>query len=271
MDINAIPYKNMIDTDAAIGSILSNFETSWIMHTVNDALQLQFKFRPYSEPSPNFVDIVNRQLDNVLLHAPKYADKINEVKIETNREIIDAICNYYNLEFVAKYEELHPLELFGVAHTLYDIFISRFTDYMIDFFISYILRNEDAILASLPELTESNGKMRKPKEWKIKARNFTDPKHYAIHMNLNVILYNITSHDISFDTLLDYFIPGTYGNNRIAQLVVDRGDFFKNYYASLIMNSIYGSDILTVIKLKLQVYTQEMFSAKVKEEDPKKK
>ena len=51
-------FANSIDTDMGIGSILSNFETPWIMHTVQDSLNM--KFRPFSEPMPNFVDILNR-------------------------------------------------------------------------------------------------------------------------------------------------------------------------------------------------------------------
>ena len=40
-------YTGSIDTDMAIGSILSNFDTSWVMNTIHDSLNM--KFRPFGE------------------------------------------------------------------------------------------------------------------------------------------------------------------------------------------------------------------------------
>ena len=57
-------FANSIDTDMGIGSILSNFETPWIMHTVQDSLNM--KFRPYKKTIPNYVNILNRQFDMIL-------------------------------------------------------------------------------------------------------------------------------------------------------------------------------------------------------------
>jgi hypothetical protein len=51
-------YVSSIDTDIGIGSILSNFETAWVMNTVRESLDI--RFRPYEGPMPNFVDILNR-------------------------------------------------------------------------------------------------------------------------------------------------------------------------------------------------------------------
>ena len=129
-------YTGSIDTDMAIGSILSNFDTSWVMNTIHDSLNM--KFRPFGEPMPNFVDILNRQFDSVIDAGPDYKEKINETKVDTYKEIITAICDYYGLVFTEPFEEINPVELYGIAHTMYDIFISRFTDYMIHFFVTYI-------------------------------------------------------------------------------------------------------------------------------------
>ena len=50
-------YTGSIDTDMAIGTILSNFDSAWIMHSIQDSLNM--KFRPFNDPMPNFVDILN--------------------------------------------------------------------------------------------------------------------------------------------------------------------------------------------------------------------
>ena len=114
-------FANSIDTDMGIGSILSNFETPWIMHTVQDSLNM--KFRPFSEPMPNFVDILNRQFDMILTAGPDYREKIEFTRQETFKEIIEAICSYYGLSFTESYDNITPIELYGIAHNLYDIFM----------------------------------------------------------------------------------------------------------------------------------------------------
>ena len=76
-------YTGSIDTDMAIGSILSNFDTSWVMNTIHDSLNM--KFRPFGEPMPNFVDILNRQFDSVIDAGPDYKEKINETKIDIKK------------------------------------------------------------------------------------------------------------------------------------------------------------------------------------------
>lgn len=249
-------YKNNIDTDMAIGSILSNFETPWIMHTVNDSLNM--KFRPFTEPMPNFVDIVNRQLDAVLYNAPDYRDKVLETKIETNKEIIDAICSYYKLSFSVPFEEIAPLELCGISHTMYDIFVSRFTDYMVDFFITYIINNIDSIYAYIVD------ESKKPKDKEIQGRNFIDPRFYVIHANLNTIVMNMITYDITLEQLLSFFLPQNIAP-RMIELLQDNGDIYKNHYAIYLQDPRYVADLLTVIKLKMQAKTQEAYKLQTEE------
>ena len=251
-------YKNNISTDAAIGSILSNFETSWIMNSVDGSLNL--RFRPFAEPMPNFVDIVNRQLDAVLANSPDYKDQVEETKFETNKEIIQAICRYYNISFTVPFEEIHPVELYGISHTMYDIFVSRFTDYMVDFFIMYIINNTDSIYAYLT----SNGE-KKPKEKELQGRNFIDPKFYVIHNNLNTIVMNMVYYDITIADLLSYFLPQNI-SVRMIELLQDNGDIYKYHYAIFLQDQRYVADLLTVIKLKMQAKTQEIYQLNVGEE-----
>ena len=193
-------YTGSIDTDMAIGSILSNFDTSWVMNTIHDSLNM--KFRPFGEPMPNFVDILNRQFDSVIDAGPDYKEKINETKIDTYKEIITAICDYYGLVFTEPFEEINPVELYGIAHTMYDIFISRFTDYMIHFFVTYITQNIDSIYSYLM----NDDTVKKPRDKDIPVKSYVNPKFHIIHANLNKIVMNMISYDIPLNTLLSYFV-----------------------------------------------------------------
>ena len=211
-------YTGSIDTDMAIGSILSNF-------------------------------------DSVIDAGPDYKEKINETKIDTYKEIITAICDYYGLVFTEPFEEINPVELYGIAHTMYDIFISRFTDYMIHFFVTYNTQTIDSIYNYL----RNDDTVKKPRDKDIPVKSYVNPKFHIIHANLNKIVMNMISYDIPLNTLLSYFVDQNT-LYRLSMLLTDTGDIFKNHYAVYLQDQRYMADLLTSIKLKLQSNTQEAFS-----------
>ena len=253
-------YIGSIDTDQAIGSILSNFETQWVIHSIQDSLNM--KFRPFAEPMPNFVNILQRQFDAISINCPDYRDKIEETRIDTYKEIIDTICGYYNLSFTKPYEEIHPEELFGIASTMYDVFISRFTIFMIDFYIRYIINNADNIINFLGK----SGETHKIKEKDLAGKNYIDPKYVIIHQNLNMIVLNMTTHDITLDDLLGYFLEPNQAL-RMAEVLEDNGNIYKNHYAVYLQDQRYMADVLTVIKLELQSHTQQLYQIQVPKEE----
>ena len=248
-------YVSSIDTDIGIGSILSNFETAWVMNTVRESLDI--RFRPYEGPMPNFVDILNRQFEVLLMDSPDYRDQVLQTRDQTFQEIIEVICGYYNLEFSGNYEEIQPVELYGIARTLYDIFISRFTIYMIDFYVNYVMSNIDPIYAYL----NADENVRKPREKDIPVKSYIDPKFLLIHANLNQVILNTAAYDISLENLLSFFVDKNTAD-RLCSYLDDKGDIYKNYYAIYLKDERYMAELLTSIKLKLQSKTQESFGIK---------
>lgn len=243
--------NNLIDTDAGIGTILSYFDTNYINHIILDSLNM--KFRPFDGPMPNMIDVLERQFLGITSNAPDYRDKISDVRIETYKEIINMICNYYGLLFAEDFDSLTSEEIHGIAHCLYDIFISRFTDYMINFFVSYIINNAIDISNYL-KLDET---AIKPKESGMYApKNFVDEKFILIHANVNKVIYNMAGYDINLQQLLNYFVDQNTAM-RLGSLLVDNGDIYKTHYASYILDQRYQAGVLTNIKLKLQAQTQE--------------
>lgn len=244
-------YLNTIDTDMGIGTILSNFNTNYINHVIDDSLNM--KFRPFDGPMPNFVDILERQFNAILINTPDYQEKVNEVRVETYKEIILKICTFYNISFVYDFDSLSMQELYGIAHTMYDIFISRFTEFMFNFFVSYIVNNSNSIFQYL----KNDENAIKPKETGAYApKHFIDSKYILIHANVNKVIYNMAGYDISLHTLLNYFLDANSAA-RLGSMLVDNGDIYKYHYASYILDQRYTANIMTNIKLKLQSRTQE--------------
>ena len=144
-----------LDTDLAIGTILTNFESSWVINTVQDSLNM--RFRPFDvEGMPNYPDILQRQFNTIVAAGPDYIEKTNEVRLSTYREIITTICEYYNLTFEIPFENFTADELYGITRTMYDIFVSRFTQYMVDFFINYIIRNKSEYYRLLQDVRDND-------------------------------------------------------------------------------------------------------------------
>lgn len=245
-------YVGSLDTDMAIGSILSNFESAWVIHSVQDSLNM--RFRPFADPMPNFVDILNRQFETIKMSGPDYIDQIEFTRDTSYKEIISTICEYYNLNLVQSLDEITSQELYGIARTMYEIFVSRFTDYMVDFYISYIMRNLDSIYAYLA----ADETIKKPREKDMPVKSYIDPKFYLVHCNLNKVILNMASYDIPLETMMEYFVNPEVAL-RMNQILSDRGDIYKNYYAAYLSDQRYMAELLTSIKLKLQARTQEAY------------
>ena len=244
-------FFGSIDTDAAIGNILSNFDSAYIIHSIENSLSM--KFRPFEDPMPNFVDILERQFNLILEGSPDYRDQITLTRSQTYKEVIEIICRYYNLQFNAAYETLDPMEQYGIARSMYDIFVARFTNYMIDFFIYYIINNSDSIYQYL--IHDDN--IKKYKDRDPNTRIYIDPKFALIHQNLNTVILNMTSYDVSLEQLLFSFVDAKAAT-RLNELLTDGGDIYKNHYAIYITDQRYMASVLTVIKLKLQSRTKQI-------------
>lgn len=244
--------NNTIDTDAGIGTILSHFSSEYVNHVVQDSLSM--RFRPFIQyPMPNMVDVLERQFFVIGEHTKDYKENVSDVRVETFEEIIQIICKYYNLEFTGDFDSMSPEDVHGVARAMYDIFISQFTDYMISFFVSFIINNADDIVSYL----KNDPSAVKPKENGLyTSANYIDSKFILIHANINQVIYNMAAYDIPLQTLLNYFDPLLATS--LGSLLADRGDIYKNYYASYILDSRYSASVLTEIKLRLQAETKRI-------------
>jgi hypothetical protein len=237
-----------IDTDAGIGTILSNLDSDYIIHIINDSLSK--KFRPFDEPMPNMVDVLEREFIGILNNAPDYTEKIKDVRRETYIEIITTIIEYYGLTLNIDLLSTDEENIHTIAKLLYDVFVSRFTDNMINFFTSYIIDNADTIYNYLKSMDNIN----RPRDNGAYARNnFLDEKFVLIHANANMVIYNIAGYDINLSTLLNYFF-----NPQIAEylnsILEDTNDIYKYHYGFYIKSNN-GPEVITRIKLELQSRT----------------
>lgn len=238
-----------LNSERAVTEILSNFDTNFIMDVMEDSLR--FKFRPYNTGGINFANVIERDLNIAVMTNPSYKDKIDNVKMETHREIIDMICRHYNLSFVGEQTDLYTSDrLYSVSSMMYSIFVSDFTANMIKMFVSYILRNVD-YLYNIIDVSEES---KKNKDFNAYSKKmYVNSKLVAIHSCMDQVLDHIASLDMSLPVLLQYLTDPDTGNF-LASILVDNNDIYKYHYASYIINPVTKPDMFTAIKLTLQQY-----------------
>lgn len=245
-------YFGSVDTDAGLATILSRFDSQYIVDVVSDSLKM--RFRPFNLPMPNMVQIIERNFQIVYEMSPDYKEKIDQCKIDTYREFINIICNFYNLTYSEEIASMDMASLHSFSYMLYDVFVSRFTEHMIEFFSNYIVKNVDEIIAML----DSNPNTIRIKDNTMyQSKQFTDSKWILIHQNVNNILYNMTAYDITLEDMVKYFIPDPNLADWFLNLVVDNGNIYKNHYCIYIANESTAASVFTEVKFALQRKTQE--------------
>ena len=125
---------------------------------------------------------------------------------------------------------------------------------MVDFYIRYIMINIDSIYAYLV----ADESIKKPREKDMTVKSYIDPKFQLIHANLNKVILNTAAYDIPLQSLLSFFVDQPT-SIRLGMILSDKGDIYKNYYASYLQDQRYMAELLTCIKLKLQSKTQEAY------------
>lgn len=211
-------YSVVSNSEAA--SIINRFTPEMIEDIINNAIAN--KFRNYTNQLVNIVAAIDQNNKVAMISLPDFANEIKQNGDELYLSIISKICSAHNLTFIGDTNS----DLYSVAYTMYDFFISQFNLYMYNFFTTYINREKNALYENL-EL--SNRKKETPQYSKKIYKN-DSPKLAIIHANLEYVIDNIFSYDIDFNTFVDYAcIPDRVKGNFLMSNLVDNGNFFKNF------------------------------------------
>ncbi len=236
----------IINSEKAVGTIISKFSIDFIMGIIEDNLRV--KFRPFNVGAPNFVIVIEQQLQQTILMNPSYKDQIDETRERTYKDIIRLICKAYNLEIAPEVEEYMADQAYNLAVILFDVFITNFTPRMINFFVRYILNNKTDIYNSIPD---KDGLKRDRELTSYGRKLYTDHELIVIHSDLNSVLNGIAAHDIPLPVLLNYLVDKPTADY-LSSILIDTGDIYKYHYASYILDNNTRADLFTAIKFDMQ-------------------
>ena len=238
------PAITNIDIDSKLAGILAQFDDDYIMDVVKDSLNN--KFRVYDLPRPNIVSAFEANFKQLTEGFSSNVDKIAETRKDVYLNIIYIICDYYDFTFELK----DDTDIYSVAYWLYEVFVSNFTNGLMNFYVGYFIREKDALNSALGLLQL---KKENDPSFSYSKKLFKDPKLAAIHCNLEYVINEIQEIDIN----LEYILTCIFATNPtvptyLSSYITDTGNFFKNHYENYILNSKESADVLIYIKLSLQ-------------------
>lgn len=242
------PRYQDFGTENELAEILSHYNSNFVYDIVNDQINRikSGTFTMISTP-PNVVAAWEQNFKAIMdQYGADGAIKIQEVRHETYREIIDIICKAYNINFT-----IAEVDIYSAAYTLYDFFVCKLNNFITKFYANYIYKERTAIYESMG-LSEM--KKNKDSSTIYGKRMYKDIKIAVITANITRIIDNINnSIEISFDTFLSVVL----NDNRtlykyIISLISDKGNFFYDVVIPTLNNNL--AEYITGVRFAIQEY-----------------
>lgn len=233
-----------ISTDYGIATILGNFSDDFVEDTIKESIT--YRFRPYGLRSPNYPEILNTQLLNVKNHSVGYEDQIEDKRVEVMGNIIDTINEYYGLYRI---EDIPDEQIYSLALVMYQIFVSEFTERMLNFYTQYIINNIGSIISALtPE--------QKATKTSYAKKLYNSQNLIIIYDNMNYVVDLLASLDVPLDQLVTY-LSDPQTANFITSYIGQVKDTYKFCFANYIIDPSTRPDIITAIRFKFVNLTIE--------------
>ena len=223
------PDQFNIVSENSLTEVLAHFNSEFILSIIDQAIANRHNPSAYLS-NPNVVDAWDMNFKNLIAYyqTADITERITVLRIDTYKEIIDRICKYHSFNFT-----IDEVDLYTVAHYLYQIFVSDFLMHMDTFFANYIVANADGIYMAM-----DLGNMKKNKDTStVYAKKiFNNPSLAIISANIDAVVTYICGMDISLDQILMGSGLDKQVVDYILTLISDQDNFFKNHFVTTIMD-----------------------------------
>ena len=230
-----------IVSDNELASILNYFNDDYLLNIIN--YNLQNKFKPYNLPIPNLASsleiLYNTIKDN---YGP--LEELAQKRIYTYQSIISTICDQCNMDY-----NIEGIDIYSAANIIYDLFITNFSNNIINFFTNYIVKERNALYNGL---NLSLYKKNKDSTTLYSKKIFYKSNRLGIiNANLELVLDSIKVFDIPFEDVISYIYPKNVVSF-ILSIIKPKEDFYKTLFVPIIENPEYRSLLITSIRLNMQ-------------------
>lgn len=233
-----------VNSDLQLANILDKFNYEYISDVIDSSLENIFIQK---SQLPNVVYGYEINFNNLLDGFTGNADEIQLKRYNIYTDIINKVCDFYNLEFTGN---LESMDIYTVAYSLYDFFVSNFFDNMIRFFTMYIVYERDNIMNNFKEIRT----MKKDNENIVQYSKqlFKNESLAYIYSNIEYVISNITTFDIPLQDIINYTATDRVLGEFLSSILLDKRNFFRDKYCSFILNENFVADNIIAIKSELQ-------------------
>lgn len=242
-----------LQSNNQVAVLLSQLDSDYIIGVMDDTLNQMFT-RFDLIPRPNIAQSFETTFKELLNIYPADIDNINQVRMETYTTIIDHICQKYEIRFI----QTETIDLFTLANTLYDLFISKFNMYMIDFYVKLIMNEKESLIPFL-----NFEELKKSKDQNViynKMAFSNDNLLTAIAMQMPNVLRSLSTLDISDHIVYQYIYgPQTDIIEMLENNISPTVPLFTRFNSLLFNESLYGA-IITHIRMAFQQTISEVDS-----------
>ena len=208
-----------VNAERDISIILSKFNTNYIYDCIESALASKNNAQ-FIMPNPNLVRSLE---DNFIIMQQNFPDdkqNILECREETYNEIINYLCDKFNLSFNGN----EQVDLYSAAYYLYDFLVANYLKALTLFFAKFILREKNTLYKSL-ELD----RFKKSSNINYGKKLIKDSTISTILIQISYVIDQLMAFDFDFDTI----VRVAYDNSDIANFIIslfnDNGYFYNLY------------------------------------------
>lgn len=236
------PYE--ISSEYDIAQVIAHFDSNYIFDIIEDKLE-NMSFSS-GNIEPNIVDAFESNFNMMYEQFPGDANNIRSIREQVYRDIIRILTDKFNLEF--NYSD-DNIDVFTAARFLFDFLVSNRNNIMVNFFTAFIINNKDSLCASL---NIEDFRKSKDSASAYGKRVFNDNKYALISANITNVINYIANIDITIENIFQ----STYNDANVVEFMCiafqDKGNFFKDYYCSILNRPEELPIVITSIRLQLQ-------------------
>lgn len=242
---NANSQAYNIATENELAEVLSHYSSEFVFSIIDKSMSNRFLTVP-SVAIPNVVGAWEQNFKAIIAqYGSDSTMEVARVRSETYREIIDAICKEFNLNFTID----DSVDLYSAAYQLYDLFVCNFAESLTTFFANFIYRERSSLYDSLGL---ADMKKNKDSSTIYGKKIYKDIKLAIINANIDMVIREVCAMEFPFHAIISLICGNTSELKKYILTIVSADNtFFQNAYVTA-LNSDIRAELITAIRIKLQ-------------------
>lgn len=243
MNGNLNNTMNDLMTENDIAVLFLHLSDGYIFDIIQNNIEDRVPY--YQTNNPNIVYSLHQSFKNLESQYSLDKDAYHKMN-EAYLNIIQILCEKFNISVNINNET----DLYTAAFYMYEFLVSNYYDFMVRFFVRFIMNEKNFIYNSM---NLNNVRKNKDSSTVYCKKVLSDPKVAIISANLEDVLRNMVAYDISLESIIrTVYAENPIVANYLSGLIVSNtGLFFKEQYGYF-LNSDKRPTIITNIRYAIQ-------------------